>query len=265
VARSADDGYRNPLAPGIKSSEAARRLAEEVAWASARLLSLEASPPGLYAEIGAEPDLEEAAWLAFLVAYLSPLDDEDAAFRAISEVRSPWSSDELPALQGVATGPRTSHDPRQGDRTLRAYRAWAARAGSQRAALAGEPGWTPERRFARAHERLALPGLTRDARYEFLVLLGRLGVVELRAGHLALGGSDETTVAAKRVFGIGDTLLLERRAADLAAACETPLEALDLALFNWARDAARVTLGVRDLEAPEDLRAHAAAALGLPG
>ena len=50
------------------------------------------------------------------------------------------------------------------------------------------------------------------------------------------------TVAAKRALGIGDTLLLERRALELANACELPLEALDLGLFNW-QQGTRSTLG----------------------
>ena len=39
--------------------------------------------------------------------------------------------------------------PGRAPRTAQAYRAWAARAGSQEAAFTGDPGWTPERRFAR--------------------------------------------------------------------------------------------------------------------
>jgi hypothetical protein len=53
------------------------------------------------------------------------------------------------------------------------------------------------------------------------------------------------TVAAKRALGIGDPMLLERRAAQLAEACGQPLEALDLALYNWERgDRAHVGLPV---------------------
>jgi hypothetical protein len=262
VARTSDDGYRHALVPGVKSSEAARRLSEEIAWAAGRLVVLGTAPSGLYADIAAEPDAEEAAWLTFLVAYLCPLEAEDP-FGAIAAVRTTWASGEPVLLDGVATGPRTSHDPGHGERTLAAYRAWAARGGSQHAALTGEPGWTPERRFARSLERLALPGLTRDARYEFLVLLGRLGVAALQPSELALGGADETTLAAKRVFGIGDKLLLERRARDLATACDVPLEALDLALFNWGRDAPRATLGVPEPDPPAELEARTAGALGL--
>ena len=44
------------------------------------------------------------------------------------------------------------------------------------------------------------------------------------------------TVGAKRALGIGDPLLLDRRAAELAAACGLPLAALDLALHNWERN-----------------------------
>lgn len=234
LARGEDDGFRTPLAPGLRSSADAERLAAELAFAAERLTVLESRPPGLYAEVAdASGDVEERTWLAFQIAYVSPLEDGDDPFAAISAVRTQWASGELPDLTDVLTGPRTAHDPARGQETLRAYRAWAERAGSQEAALTGEPAWAPERRFERVFERLALPGLGRDARYELLVSLGRLGVFEMRGGRLFLVGDNEPTVAAKRVFGIGDALLLERRAADLAQACGVPLEALDLGLFNW--------------------------------
>jgi hypothetical protein len=230
-----DDGYRSPLVPGLKSSEEAARLADELAFAAGRLGTLASDPPGLYAEV-ADPGTgtEERTWLALLIAYLGPLDDQDP-FAAIRAVRTTWSSGELPMLDGVTSGPRAAYDPALGTRTLDAYRAWAGRAGSQAAAFSGQPEWTPERRFARSFERLALPGMHRDARFELLVSLGRLGVYELRAGALMLGGSDQVTVAAKRALGIGDTMLLERRAAQLADGCGIPLEALDLGFYNWER------------------------------
>jgi hypothetical protein len=140
-----------------------------------------------------------------------------------------------------------------------------ARAGSQGAAFAGEPSWTPERRFARLFERLALPGMHREARFDLLVVLGRLRLYELRAGSLELGGGGEVTVAAKRVFGIGDPLLLDRRAAELAAASGAPLEAFDLALYNWG-SGERHGLGVSPglAPAPDQLTAIRSA-LGLTG
>jgi hypothetical protein len=270
VAREQEDGFRSQLVPGIKASAAAQRLAEEIAFATARLELLATDPPDRYREVARLEDREEALWLAFLIAYVCPLDAEDP-FAGVRAAHVPWAAGAVPALDDVPLGPRTAHDPARGTATLAAYRAWAERAGSQDAAFGGEAAWSPERRFARAFERLALPGLHRDARFDLLVTLGQLGVLPLSAGALQLGGPDDTTVAAKRVFGIADTLLLERRAADLAAAGDVPLAALDLALWNWNRPARaaaggereRSTLGTPGALPDADVHARVAAALGL--
>lgn len=263
--RAADDGYRSPLVPGIKSSADARRLAEELAASAARLGVLASDPPGLYGEIAAEPDPEEASWLAFLTAYLGPLEGEDP-FAGVRLARVAWATGELPRLDEVPVGPRTAHDHGRGTATVAAYRGWAARAGSQAAAFRGDDSWAPERRFGRVFERLSLPGLHRGARFDLLVTLGRLGVHPLKADALHLGSApdDPVTVAAKRVFGIGDPLLLERRAADLADAAEVPLDALDLALWNWGRGPEpRSTGGVAAAAATEPPGGALALALGV--
>jgi hypothetical protein len=239
--QAADDGFRSELVAGVKASADAERLAAELAFASARLDELESDPPELYARIGAELDLEEALWLAFLTAYLTPVEGEDP-FAGIHAAHVPWASGELPDLD-VPVGMRTSHDRAAGERTVLAYRAWAQRSGGQQAAFEGESAWTPQRRFDRLFERLALPGFGRAGRYDLLVTLGRLGVADVRPSTLALS-DDATTIAAKRVFGIGDKMLLERRARDLADAAGVPIESLDLALFNWAApDRGRATMG----------------------
>ena len=246
MERAEEDGYEHDLVPGLKASGDAARLADELAFAAARLGELATDPPAVYAEIAASADIEEAIWLAFLTAYLSPAEGDDA-FAGIRAAYRPWAGGEPAdlAAAGGLLGPRTSHDPARGDRTVAAYRSWAARAGSQEAAIAGDGTWTPERRFQRVFERLSLPGLGRAARYDLLVTLGRLGVAETRPTALAFD-ADATTLAAKRVFGIGDTLLLERRAAALADALDLPIETLDLALFNWAQPSdVRATYGAR--------------------
>lgn len=246
LARGVEDGYSSRLVPGLRSSTDADRLAQELAFAAGRLELLAVSPPGLYAEV-AEPatDIEERTWLAFQIAYLGAL-DRDRPFAEIESRRSSWASGESPDL-----GSRRDGDPVPGARTFAAYRAWAARSGSQREAIAGEPFWTAERRFARCYERLALPGLNRDVRFELLVSLGRLGTYELDAGALMLGGADEATIAAKRILGIGDSMLLERRAAELAQACELPLAALDLGLKNFGTGV-RATVGVWPVNEPDE-------------
>jgi hypothetical protein len=263
LSRAAEDGFRSGLVPGLRSGADAQRLAEELAFAATRLERLSADPPGLYAEVAdASLPLEERTWLAFLIAYLTPTDDEQP-FAGIAQARTSWASGEAPHLDDVATGPRTAYEPGRGQRTIDAYRAWAQRSGSQEAAFTGDAAWTPERRFARVFERLALPGLHRGARFDLLVTLGRLGVYDLRGGTLGLGGNDPVTLAAKRVLGIGDVMLLERRSADLAAACELPLEALDLGFYNWEQGS-RTGLGIDPSTEPAPALLDAAqAALGL--
>lgn len=237
LTRAQEDGFHSDLVPGLRSSADAERLAQELAFAAARLDELGgASPPGLYAQaqrLGGE----EGLWLAFLIAYLGPLTGGEQPFAEIDRVRVPWDGGELPDLDEVRVGPRGAHEAARGTDTLIAYRAWAARAGSQAAGLAGQDGWTAERRFERAFERLALPGLLRGARYEFLLTSGALGLADLRPSslHLLADPRDPTLTAAKRVFGIGDVLLVQRRAGELLAATGVPIGAFDLGLLNWAR------------------------------
>ena len=266
LTQAADDGYRSQLAPGLKATADAERLAAELAFANARLEELSGDPPGLYADIAALDDAEEALWLAFLVAYIGPLevseDDDGDAFAAIGEAHVSWASGELPLL-GVARGPRSAAaDEATAQRTVLAYRSWAQRAGGQAAAFAGEPSWTPQRRFDRVFERLSLPGFGRPGRYELLVSLGRLGLVDARPATLRFA-DDATTLAAKRVFGIGDTVLLERRARALADAVELPVEALDLGLANWgARGPGERASYGSAMQADEGRRDAIAAVLG---
>jgi hypothetical protein len=105
-------------------------------------------------------------------------------------------------------------------------------------------------------------------RYDLLATLGRLGLYELRGEDLRLGagrgagGDDLTLAGAKRVFAIGDPLLLERRAAALAEAVSVPVEALDLALANWGT-AQRATLGFSPLTRDDGALERAGEALGL--
>jgi hypothetical protein len=259
--RAGDDGYRSALLPGLRASEDANLLAEEIAFAHGRLLALGAAPPDLYAEVRAlaEEDIERATWTCFLIAYLSPLDGDDpfAGVRiALAATHDgAWNDlDRLGDLSEIPLGPRSSHEPARGIDTLLAYRHWAehlgrSELGPQAHAFTGDPEWSPQRRFERLFERLALPGFPRIGRYDLLVTLGRLGLYELRADALHFSSAHESTgdlatLAAKRVFAIGDPLNLERRARALAEAISVPVEALDLALANWGCGV-RATLGFR--------------------
>jgi hypothetical protein len=260
-SRAEDDGYRSSLVPGLRASQDAERLAEEIAFADGRLVAITTAPPDLYGEIREQENEEQATWMCFLAAYLSPLEDEDPFAGVRRALEADWRAGELPDLGEIPLGPRTSHDPAHGDATLRAYLQWThsvdAEPGGQREAFAGDAAWTPQRRFERLFERLRLPGLARMGRYDLLVTLARIGLYELRADSLHLsearvGAQDLTTVAAKRLFGIGEPMHLERRAQLLAQEISVPVEALDLAFANWGAGE-RATLGVP----PEVLDRHA--------
>jgi hypothetical protein len=147
---------------------------------------------------------------------------------------------------------------------LAAHRAWAAKGGSQHAILTGEASWDASRRFDRAYERLALPGFGRVPRYEFVTLAGALGLIEAQPQSLLLADATATpTMSAKRIFGIGDPLLIGRRAGELAAEAGIGLAAFDLALQNWGTPAGqRVTAGsALPAEPDPEVRAPIAAAL----
>jgi hypothetical protein len=275
--RGEDDGYRCALVPGLRNSQDARRLAQEIAFSNARLAVLGgSSPPGLYAEIRQQGSWERATWMCFLIAYLSPLQG-DAPFLGIRQALRgsgggeipDWEiAQELPDLDDVPLGPRTCHDPARGVDTVRAYLQWAQRGGSQVRAFSGDPTWSEERRFERLFERLQLPGFGRMGRYDLLVTLGRLGLYEMRAdamhfaGGLTQATGDLATLGAKRLFGIGDPLILERRALALAEGCGVPVEALDVAFANWSTDE-RATLGMPAETCDEQALERAGGALGL--
>ncbi len=263
--RALPDGYSCELLPGLGSTADAARLAREIAFATGRLKLLASAPPGLYGRLRelAGEDLERATWGCFLCAYLCPLQDGDPFASIDRALEASSGPGEPPDLAGLEVGPRSSYDPARGTATFRAYGQWAG--GSQAEAFRGDPSWTPERRFERIFERLALPGFGRPGRYDLLVSLGRLGLYELRGEDLRLGagtnGHDLTLAAAKRVFAIGDPRLLERRAGALAEALGVPVEALDLALANW-QDDQRATLGVPEQTLDETVLERAAAVLG---
>jgi hypothetical protein len=222
--RIEDDGYRNPLVPGLRATVEAERLAAALTVAEERL-----KPPGPYEAVAAEPDREQATWLAFLLALAGP--DAPELQAALTAAAPAWSDGEEPELPDALS------------RTVAAYRAWAQRAGSQAAAFEADPAWSPQRRFAKVLERLALPGFGRDKRFELLATLGAAGVYDVEAGAVHFGREDDaTTLAAKRALVSGDPGLLERRAADLAAAAELPIAALDRGLALWGDPGASLDL-----------------------
>ncbi len=107
--------------PGVRATADAERLAEELGFAAGRLATIAVAPTGLYAEVAslaAGGDFEEATWLAFLIAYIGPLDGDDP-WAGIEAARTTWASGELPDLTDVPLGPRSSHVKTRGRRRSR--------------------------------------------------------------------------------------------------------------------------------------------------
>ena len=138
LARAADDGYRNPLVPGLRATADAERLAAALAAAAARL-----EPPGPYPEVAdrARPRGGDVAGVPARARRPEAPELQDAVLAA----RAAWASGEMPDA-GARAAPPTP--------TARGRSAPARRRRRSR----GEAGWTPQRRFARVFERLALPG-----------------------------------------------------------------------------------------------------------
>jgi Alpha-glutamyl/putrescinyl thymine pyrophosphorylase clade 3 len=234
LARAADDGYRNPLVPGLKATADAERLAIALTQAAQRL-----EPPGPYPVLATIDDGDDATWLAFLLTLAPELE------QLLTEAEPRWEdAQEIEAL------------PPAKARTAAAYRAWVDRAGSQQDAFMGDESWSPERRFDRVFERLALPGFNRAARYDLLTSLGAAGLYPLNADAVHFVEDDATTLAAKRALVSGDRMLLERRAKDLAEAAGLPIGALDRGLAVWGAPGEHVDL-------TQDPLPGVAAALGL--
>jgi hypothetical protein len=210
LARAADDGYRNALVPGLRATADAERLAVALTQAADRL-----QPPGPHPVIATIENLDDATWLAFLIALAPELES------VLTEAQPSWADKDLSAL------------PEAKQRTATAYLAWVERAGSQERAFTGETVWTPQRRFDRVFERLALPGFGRTARYELLTTLGAAGRYPLDPQSPHFIEDDPTTIAAKRLFVSGDRMLLERRAREFVDAAELPIAALDRGLAVW--------------------------------
>lgn len=263
LARHADDGWRSELLPGVVSSRDALELCRQLVRSRARLDRLASDPLGPYATAaelagGDERQREEATWLLFQVAYYGPVEGEHP-FAEIARLSVGWD-DPLPddeLLRTAKIGPRGAHEHDRGTRTLQAYREWAVRGGGQLAGLQGGRVAQPDaaRRFDAGFRALALPGLGRGPRFEFLLSLACAGLLDATPWSLLLDpGRDPVTVAAKRAVRTDDAVLLQRRIGALARELDVPIAAFDLGLRNWdAPVKGRLTGGVPVEDDPDEV------------
>ena len=113
MARAVDDGYEHDLVPGCAPPRTRARLAEELAFASRASSELRSDAARPVRRRSPRPsDLEEATWLAFLIAYVSPTEDEDALGRRAGRRRAVGDRRAARARARRAAGPAHRPCPR---------------------------------------------------------------------------------------------------------------------------------------------------------
>ena len=261
MARAADDGYEHELLPGLRATEDAARLADELAFAEARLHELRDAPPGLYAEVAAAEDPEEAAWLAFQIALLSPLEDDDP-WAGIAAARTAWATGELPATRRRA---RAARAPRRATVPPRPTARGSAARDPRRPRSPPSRRGRPQRRFDRAYERLSLPGFGR-ARATSCWCCWAGWASSTCAPRRWRSPASRPTRPSRRPSASSASATRcswAARASALATEVGVTLEALDLGLRNFgaATPADRVTAGAT-VEADPERAAAIRAVLG---
>ena len=207
LARAADDGYRNPLVPGLRATADAERLAAALTAAAARL-----EPPGPYPAI-ADRARPRGGDLARLPARARRADAR-AAGRARSRRRPRWADGELPRLPGPSGADRRGLPRLGGPRRLpggRLHRRGgldAASAASPASSSASRCPASAARRASTCSPRSAPPGPTARAPASCTRRRGRR--------------DDDRRQA--RCSSPATGMLLERRARELAdaAGCRSP-------------------------------------------
>ena len=181
LPRAADDGYRNPLVPGLRATADAERLAVALTRAAERLV-----PPGPYPLLAEEPDLEQATWLAFLLSLAA-----GAARRAGGPARLGRTPTSRAARRRPAPRPPTA--PGRSAPARRRPRSPASRL-ERRSAASGA-----------CSSGSRCPASAAATRFDLLATLGAAGRYELEADALHFVEDDATTLAAKRALVSGDS------------------------------------------------------------
>ena len=262
AARAAplDDGYRSALLPGLRASADAERLAEEIAFAGGRLLAARRRRRPASTERrerSARSDLERATWICFLIAYLCPLEGEDP-FAGIRQALERVPGGERLIDERPRRGPaRAAHlarsraRRRDAARLPRVDRPPAVGDGSAAGAFTGDPGWSAAAALrARCSSGSRCPGWRAPGATSCSSRSGGSGCTSCRPTRCtsagARGGRDRRRHHAGRQARVRRSAI---RCCSSAARARSPrrspcpIEALDLALANWAAGE-RATLGL---------------------
>ena len=248
--RAADDGYARELVPGPARLRRRPAPGGEIAFSSARLPRSPRSRRAPTARRATRPRAATSSGppgSCFLLAYLSPLPRASSRSPGVrGRARRGAEPRRHAASSGTARrrprGPRSSHEPGSGTRDAAAYAQWAERAGGAGGGLHGRRRrGRPSAASSACSNGSRCPGSAARA---------------LRAAGDARPARRSTSCAPTRCTGRRAARRARTRRRWPPSACSgsatrccssaaprrwprprVPLEALDLALFNWASPA----------------------------
>jgi len=134
-----------------------------------------------------------------------------------------------------------THDPRKRNSTADVVESYVLRVrekgqGSQDAIFAkAVEGRSPEDAFDTLYCGLKVNRFGRTGKFDWLCLVGDLGLYPIRPGKCYLEGASGPLAGAQKLFGRLSLEELERRSAELARTLAVPVEAIADALCNWQK------------------------------
>lgn len=212
-------------------------------------------------------DNEEAIWLSFLVT-MCGASEGPAPWQAVRYIygasgdttRWTWNRirDKAERFRGWMTERREevcrlpfgnhrkyeTHDPLKSGSTpdiVDSYVEWVEREGQGSQVFIFQEGTcdrTVEAAFDVLYRMITVKRFGRTARFDWLCLLGNLGIWPLAPSRCYLRGASGPLKGAKRLFGFtaGQSLeVLEGKAMALANALGVPIEAIEDTLCNWQK------------------------------
>jgi hypothetical protein len=208
-------------------------------------------------------DKEESTWLAFLCILIGEQDDTDP-WRYVGRLYSGLGEGQSLTWKWVSTDPsrvgRLFELQRSEARSLKfanhrkfesqlsipsviaSYASVVQSHGGSQVAWLGSGSEMPTSRFTRLLSQIReIKRFGRLAAYDFLVLLGSLGIYPLEPERLYLDGSTGPIAGARLLTSdyISGAALLDVRTCQLAETLGVSLRAMEDALCNWQKDANR--------------------------
>lgn len=211
-------------------------------------------------------DIEEASWLVFLSVYFGR--NRRTAWRLARDVygalgRAPWTFARMrrnPAAfrrwlgahqTALRTGPPRrfgnhrkyesldAGSPRGTAAAFESYVEWIRRAGGHRQLFGGtlaRASGNGRAAFDELFRSMDVASFGRTAKFDYLVMIGKLTIAPLEPGSLYLAGATGPRVGGRLLFGASLPIgTVDARAVELADALGVPVHVVEDALCNWQK------------------------------